>query len=199
MFAIIRNFFIHKIQIFTFSRSHFVRNTESNSRYTKEGMIKMLEFLVDNIFVVFAGNDFQQKIGIPMGTNCDPLLGDIFLYSHEAEYIKSLLSVGKKQHLSSTSYMDTSMKYCPLIIQTLRVIWFRCRSRCRCRWDQVTTESNTSASYLNLLLSIERDGLLRTFLSHHFNFSSFYLTAHTIRQGLLLLWIYYSESDAIFQ
>ena len=33
----------------------------------------MLEFLVDNIFVVFAGKVFQQIVGIPMGTNCAPL------------------------------------------------------------------------------------------------------------------------------
>ena len=45
----------------------------------------MLEFLVDNIFVVFGGKVFQQIVGIPMGTNCAPLLADIFLYSYEAE------------------------------------------------------------------------------------------------------------------
>ena len=36
-----------------------------------------------------------------------------------------------------------------------------------------TTETNTSASYLNLLLSIGRDGLLRTYIydkGHDFNF-----------------------------
>ena len=32
----------------------------------------MLEFLADNIFVVFAGKVFQQTVGIPMGTNCAP-------------------------------------------------------------------------------------------------------------------------------
>ena len=57
----------------------------------------MLEFLVDYIFVVFAGKVFQQTVGIPMGTNCDPLLVDIFLYSYEAEFIQSLFSTGKKQ------------------------------------------------------------------------------------------------------
>ena len=60
----------------------------------------MLEFLVDNIFVVFAGKVFQQTVGIPMGTNCAPLLADIFLYSYEADFIQSLLSTGKK-HLAS--------------------------------------------------------------------------------------------------
>ena len=47
----------------------------------------MLEFLVDNILVDFGGKVFQQIIGIPMGTNCAPLLADIFLYSYEADFI----------------------------------------------------------------------------------------------------------------
>ena len=54
----------------------------------------------DVIFVVFAGKVFQQTVGIPMGTNCAPLLADIFLYSYEADFIQSLLSTGKK-HLAS--------------------------------------------------------------------------------------------------
>jgi hypothetical protein len=35
----------------------------------------MLDFLivVDNIFVLFGRLVFQQRIGIPMGTNCVPL------------------------------------------------------------------------------------------------------------------------------
>ena len=58
----------------------------------------MLEILADNIFVVFGGKVFQQKVGIPMGTNCAPLLADIFLYSYDAEFIQSLLSTGKKKN-----------------------------------------------------------------------------------------------------
>ena len=65
--------------------------------YTEEDIINMLEFLVDNIFVVFGGKVFQQIVGIPMGTNCAPLLADIFLYLYEAEFIQSLLSTGKKK------------------------------------------------------------------------------------------------------
>ena len=40
----------------------------------------MLEFLVDNIFVVFGEKVFQQIVGIPMWTNYAPLRADIFLY-----------------------------------------------------------------------------------------------------------------------
>ena len=64
----------------------------------------MLEFLVDNILVVFAGKVFQQIIGIPVGTNCAPLQADIFLYSYEAEFIQSLLSAGKKRLASQFNF-----------------------------------------------------------------------------------------------
>jgi hypothetical protein len=49
----------------------------------------MLGFLVDNIYVVFGDQVFQQTVGIHMGTNCAPLLADLFLY--EAEYVQKLL------------------------------------------------------------------------------------------------------------
>ena len=75
-------------------------HSDSKNKYSEDDIIKMLEFLVDNIFVVFAGKVFQQTVGIPMGTNCAPLLADIFLYSYEADFIQSLLSTGKK-HLAS--------------------------------------------------------------------------------------------------
>ena len=64
----------------------------------------MLEFLVDNIFVVVAGRVFQQIIGIPMSTNCVPFLDDTFLYSYEAEFIQSLLSTGRKRLASQFNF-----------------------------------------------------------------------------------------------
>ena len=51
----------------------------------------MLDFLIDNIYVVFGDQVFQQTVGIPMGTNCAPLLADLFLYSYEAEFIQKLV------------------------------------------------------------------------------------------------------------
>jgi hypothetical protein len=50
----------------------------------------MLGFLVDNIYVVFGDQVFQQSVGIPMGTKCVPLLADLFLYSYEAEFAQKL-------------------------------------------------------------------------------------------------------------
>ena len=60
----------------------------------------MLDFLVDNIYVVFGDQVFQQSIGIPMGTNCAPLLADLFLYSYEAEFVQKLLRDNNKKKTS---------------------------------------------------------------------------------------------------
>ena len=106
--SIIRNAFIYKngnrrykYLVLGHEETYFVKeHSDSKNKYSEEDIIKMLEFLVDNIFVVLAGKVFQQTVGIPMGTNCAPLLADIFLYSYEADFIQSLLSTGKK-HLAS--------------------------------------------------------------------------------------------------
>ena len=70
------------------------KRPDSNSSTQKKGTIKVAEFLVDNIFV---GKVNQQVVGIPIGTNCAPLIADIFLFSYGAGFIQSLLSAGKKQ------------------------------------------------------------------------------------------------------
>ena len=59
--------------------------------YSEEQVISMLEFLIDNICVSFGGTLFQQVVGIPMGTNCAPLLADLFLYSYESEFLQKLV------------------------------------------------------------------------------------------------------------
>ena len=59
----------------------------------------MLEFLIDNIFVSFGGTLFQQVVGIPMGTNCAPLLADLFLYSYESEFLQKLVKIRRFMRL----------------------------------------------------------------------------------------------------
>ena len=57
----------------------------------------MIEFLVDNIHVRFGGQLFWQMVGIPMGTNCAPLLADLFLYSYENELWDKLIKDSKRK------------------------------------------------------------------------------------------------------
>ena len=46
---------------------------------------KSLSFLLDNIYVRFGDAVYRQDIGIPMGTNCAPLVTDLFLYCYERD------------------------------------------------------------------------------------------------------------------
>ena len=90
--TIIRNSFIHKngnrrYKFLVLGREgpYFVKeHSDLKNKYTEDDIVNMLEFLVDNIFVVFGEKVFQQIVGIPMGTNCAPLLADhisVFLRS----------------------------------------------------------------------------------------------------------------------
>ena len=45
-------------------------------------------------FVKFGGCPFSQVIGIPMGTNCAPLLADLFFYSYESELLDNMIRGG---------------------------------------------------------------------------------------------------------
>ena len=70
-------------------------NKPTKNKYTEDDIVRMIEFLIDNILVECGGVIFQQAIWIPMGTNCAPLLADLFLYSYEAEFIQTPIKSGK--------------------------------------------------------------------------------------------------------
>ena len=94
------------------------------TKYSDADVVKMLEYLIDSIFVEFGGRIFQQTIGIPMDTNRAPLLADLFLYSYEAEFVQSLFKAGKK-HLAQQfnviyRYIDDVLS---LKTQNLQSFW----------------------------------------------------------------------------
>ena len=78
--AIINQCFFHKngnrrfqYVVIGYKDTYFVRDhSDAPQKYSDADVIKMLEYLIDIIFVEFGGRIFQQTIGIPMGTNCAP-------------------------------------------------------------------------------------------------------------------------------
>ena len=48
-------------------------------------MFGVLHYLLDNIFIRFGSKLYGQIVGIPMGTNCAPLVADLFLFCYEGE------------------------------------------------------------------------------------------------------------------
>ena len=69
-----------------------------------------LVYLLDNIFIRFGTKLYGQTIGIPMGTNCAPLVADLFLFCYERDFMKSLSRENQAdiiEALNSTSrYLD---------------------------------------------------------------------------------------------
>jgi hypothetical protein len=68
--------------------TYFVRyHSDSPCKYSEEDIKGMLSFVVDNIYVVFEDEVFQQPVVIPMGTNCAFLSAYLLLYSYEAKFV----------------------------------------------------------------------------------------------------------------
>jgi hypothetical protein len=134
----------------------------------------MLGFLVDNIYVVFGDQVFKQSVGIPMGTNCPPLLADLFLYQYEAEFVQKLLQDNNKK--KKPKKQKTKKKLAVSFNHTFRYkddalsinnhnfhnfVHLIYADKLEIK---ETTESNKSASYLDILLNIYSNGRLTTTL-----------------------------------
>ena len=61
---------------------------------------------MENIYLQFEGMVYQQKAGIPMGTNCAPLIADLFLFCYERDFISNL-HISKRYDLIDM-FNDTS-------------------------------------------------------------------------------------------
>ena len=61
---------------------------------------------MENIYVQFDGMVYQQIVGIPMGTNCAPLIADLFLYCYERDFMSDLQK--SKRHDLIDIFNDTS-------------------------------------------------------------------------------------------
>ena len=72
-------------------------NPGRDNLYTADQICRMVEFLIDNIFVKFGGCLFRQVIGIPVGTNCAFFLADLLLYSYESEFLDNMIRGGHRK------------------------------------------------------------------------------------------------------
>ena len=69
----------------------FSNNTyDSYKCWTCTEFSEAFTFLMENIYVQFGDMVYQQIVGIPMGTNCAPLIADLFLYCYERDFMSNL-------------------------------------------------------------------------------------------------------------
>ena len=121
----------------------------------------MVKFLIDNIFVKFGGHLFRQVIGIPMGTNCVPLLADLFLYSDESDLLDNMIRSGRRK-------LDRSFNLCfryidDLIVFNNEKFWEYVKDICPSQLNvERANQSDNLASYFDLTFTVEIDGKLST-------------------------------------
>ena len=106
--------------------------SSDQSRYTLwscQNVCDALSYLLDNIYIRFGTKLYRQIVGIPMGTNCAPLVADLFLYCYKRDFMDSLNHDNQadvKEAFNSTSrYLDDLLNidnpYFEIIIETMKL------------------------------------------------------------------------------
>ena len=129
----------------------------------------MIEFLVDNIYVRFGGQLFKQMFGIPIRTNCAPLLADLFRYSHENEFSDRLVKEGKRKLARK---FNLSYRYIDDLISFNNT---RFKEFISDIYPKELTESTSIASYLGLLFIRDKNNNITTKLHDKRDAFGFYI------------------------
>ena len=66
------------------------KKPKKNHAWSCQNVCDGLIFLLDNIFIQFGTKLYRQVVVIPMGTNCAPLVADLFLFCYERNFVMSL-------------------------------------------------------------------------------------------------------------
>ena len=115
-----------------------------------------LTFLLDNIFIRFGTKMYRQVVGIPMGTNCAPLVADLFLFCYERDFMKSL---SDDKQFDVIDAFNTASRYLGDILNISNVNFDNMVSQIYPSELQLNTAntSDTEAAFLDLHLSISND------------------------------------------
>ena len=65
-----------------------------------------MEYLIENIYVSIGNSVYRQCVGIPMGTDCAPLLANLFLFYYEYKYIIKNNIILAKKFNNTMRYID---------------------------------------------------------------------------------------------
>ena len=119
-------------------------------------MCDALHYLLDNIFIRFGTKLYRQIVGIPMGTNCAPLVAGLFLFCYERNFLLSLQGNNQTDIIeafhSTSRYLDDLLNIDnPYFQQMVGQIY-----PTEFQLDNANS-SDTEAPFLDLNLSITND------------------------------------------
>ena len=114
-----------------------------------------MEYLIDNIYVSIGNRVYRQCVGIPMGTDCAPLLANLCLFYYKYKYMKNLI----KDNIILAKKFNNTMRYIDDLL-TLNNTQFDAAIQDIHVYPQElqlkkTTESATALSYLDVLITID--------------------------------------------
>ena len=66
------------------------------------------DLFFDNFFIRFGTKLFRQVVGILMGTNCAPMVADLFLFCYERD---SLMSLSDDKQANIIEAFNTTSRY----------------------------------------------------------------------------------------
>ena len=74
-------------------------------------LVDMVEYLVDNIYIIYVGNKvFKQSFfGIPVSTDCAHLLANLYLFHFQYKFMKNLMRSSLSKARSFTYSFGTLM------------------------------------------------------------------------------------------
>ena len=82
-------------------------------------MYDVLTFLLDNIFIRFGTKLYRQVVGTSMGTNCAPLVADIFMFCYGRDFSMSLSG---DEQADIVDAFNTSSRYLDDILNINNII-----------------------------------------------------------------------------
>ena len=118
-----------------------------------------LIYLLDNIYIRFGSKLYRQNIGIPMGTNCAPLVADLFLFCYERDERDFMKSLTKEKRYDLIDAFNSTSRYLDDLLNIANIHFEHMVYRIYPAELQLNkaNASNTEAALLDLNLSIHND------------------------------------------
>ena len=131
----------------------------SYNLWSCQKVCEVLTFLLHKIYIRFGSKLYRQIVGIPMGTNCAPLVDDLLLFFYERDFMLSLSDANQSEVIeasnSTSRYLDDLLNIDNNFFDSM--VNHIYPSELQLNKANI---SDTEASFLDLHLSI-LDGLLR--------------------------------------
>ena len=119
-------------------------------------MCDALHYLLDNIFIRFGLKLYRQIVGILIGTNCAPLVADLFLFCYGRDF---MLSLSDNNQTDIIEAFNSTSRYLDDLLNIDNSYFEQIESQIYPTELQLnnTNSSDTEASFLDLNLSITND------------------------------------------